>query len=353
MDESQQPQEISPGLLAVGVDDVAARTDDVGTGGKAFVIFCTRSVQAFLTNNTMQMAAAIAFYSFFSLFPLFFLTLISFDAFTNRQSQVDQLTTILGTFIPVSRQVIADSLNSATQSRAATGPIAVIGLVWASTAVFSCLRKGINTAWSVFKPRPFLKERLIDLALTGGAGFALVVMLLGSSILRSYAEDTKVTSPSIISGPVWLSALSFASTFMVLTVLYRFLPNRRVQTRNVLFGALVATIAFEIGKGAFFAYTQTRGDVNQVYGSLTAVVILLAWLYFSAVILLIGALIGAIYTQVVERGIVSPLAIWSLGAVPGAKHLRREWLPRLAARLRGKALPTKPEKPVESATHPR
>ena len=55
-----------------------------GRGGKAFVIFCAQATQNFLTNNSMQMAAAIAFYSFFSLFPLAFLTLLAFDLFDRR-----------------------------------------------------------------------------------------------------------------------------------------------------------------------------------------------------------------------------------------------------------------------------
>jgi membrane protein len=304
--------------------DDEALVAGVGTGGRAFVVVCARSVQQFLTNNSMQMAAAVAFYSFFSLFPLALLIILAFDFFVpvSTPLQEENFATAFGTFIPVSQGDIATTLDQAASNKEATGPLALIVLVWASTAVFATLRKGINTAWNVRTPRPWLKERVIDLTATALAGLLFLLLLIATTVIRSFAEGSS-TEAGLFSGPVWFTVTSLAITFFVLTLVYRFLPNRKVEVKNVLFGALVAAIVFEIAKAAFFAYTQTRADVNQVYGSLTTVAVLLGWLYTSAAIVLIGSLTAAIYTRLTEGKIVSHGDIWSFGILPGLRKLRR------------------------------
>lgn len=295
----------------------------LGTGGKAFVLFCARSVQVWLTSNAMQMAAAVAFYSFFSLFPMSLLIIFAFDLFAESDAlQQQHLARALGAFIPVSQDTIASSIQTAAGSKATSGPLALAGLVWASTAAFATLRKGINTSWSMHVPRPFLKERLIDLTATAGAGILFLLLLISTSAIRTVADGTSTTI-GIFAAPTWLALPSFLITFGAFSFLYWFLPNRRVRYRDVLFGAFVAALAFEIAKGAFFLYTQTRANVDIIYGPWTGLAVLLGWLYTSAVILLIGALVAAIYSRLVALSICSHADIWSFAVVPGLRILRR------------------------------
>lgn len=298
---------------------------DLGAGGRAFVLFCARQTQYFLTNNSMQMAAAIAFYSFFSLFPLSILIILAFDFFVNETAlQQVELQRALGTFIPVSQETIADAVRRAVESADITAPLAIVGLAWASTAVFATLRKGINTAWDVRTPRSFLRERVIDLSFTIGAGMVFTGLLLSNTIIRAFAETNNPAEISgLLAGPAYLAVSTWVLTFFALITLYRFLPNTHVQIKNVLFGALIASLAFEIAKGSFFYYTRARADVTQVYGEFTSVAVLLGWLYLSAAIVLIGGLIASIHTRLVEQGIVTQLDIWTLGVAPAAAKLRR------------------------------
>ncbi|MSQ25286.1 MAG: YihY/virulence factor BrkB family protein [Dehalococcoidia bacterium] len=304
-------------------EDAIAR--DLGTGGRAFVVFCARSTQVFLTNNNMQMAAAIAFYSFFSLFPLSLLIILVYDVFQPQATAPEQahLARALGAFIPVSQDVIASSIKTAVESRVATGPLALGTLVWASTAMFATLRKGINSAWNLRVPRPWLRERVIDLAATTGAGLLFMALLIATAALREFAEDDSTAAIGLLSAPVWLSVSSLLMTFFAFTMVYRYLPNRPLKLRDVLFGALMAAIAFEIAKGVFFLYTQQRATVDSIYGPLTSGAVLLGWLYTSAAIVLIGALTAAIYTRLTERRIVTHMAIWTFGVWPGVKKAQR------------------------------
>lgn len=290
-------------------------------GFRGFVLFCAEMVRAWLTHNAMQMAAAIAFYSFFSLFPLALLIIMGYDLL-NPAGQVpeEQMTHVIGTFIPVSQGVIARTIQSVADrwDWRAAGPLALTGLVWASTAVFATLRKGINATWGIWTPRPFLKERFMDLSLTAGAGILFMAMLFSISMFRSFSE-----SDGVLGGPVWKSAASLALTFGTFSLIYWFLPNRRLRFKDIVFGAAVASMAFEVAKGFFLLYVARRQGVNQVYGDLTDVAVLLGWLYLSAALILIGSLITVIYTGLVQRGIASHADIWSFGLIPIIRKIRR------------------------------
>lgn len=308
-----------------GAGDGAGRPE-APVGGKFFVIFCARAVRQFLTNNSMQMAAAVAFYSFFSLFPLSLLIILGFNLFVSHTPIRDeQLTRVLGTFIPVSQDVLARTINSVASSWRATGPLAFLGLTWAATGVFATLRKGINTAWNIRTPRPFWSERIIDLSLTAGAGLIFSLLLISTSLIHLFADEPR----GLFGGPLWQSGVSLAVTLGAFSFIYWFLPNRTVPFRNVLFGAVIAAAAFEIAKGFFFLYIRERAAVDQVYGAFTSVAVLLGWLYVSAAIVLIGALIAAIYNRLIDLKTVSHSDVWSFGLLPGARRLRRLLLAQL------------------------
>ena len=301
---------------------------------RAFVVFCAKEVQEFLTNNSMQMAAALAFYSFFSLFPLSLLIIIGYDLFQPEGPIRDeQLTRVIGTFIPVSQTVIAQTVS--TGARTVTiGPLALLGLIWASTAVFATLRKGINVTWNVRVPRPFLRERFIDLTLTAGSGLLFMLLLYSTSVIRQFDDQT-----GVFGGAAWQSGLSLGITFIAFSFIFWFLPNRLVRFRDVLFGAAITAIAFEVAKAIFFNYTRQRGDLDQVYGSLSSVMLLMGWLYISAAIVLIGSLTSNIYTRLIQLQMVSHLDVWSFGMLPASRHLWRRWFPTPVKRRASPELP--------------
>ena len=269
-----------------------------------FVLFCADAVNDFLAKNCPYIAGAISFYTLFSSFPLA-LAIISVagyvlpgheDEFIARQ----QLVKDIGEVIPVSTSFIADTLQGVVNTRAITGIASILGLLWASTAAFSAIRKGINAAWGIKKTRPFLKERLIDLALVVGAGVLVVLILFAASIFGFFSEITSVLIPDVnISKSFWGIAAKIITavlSFLTFLILYRFLPNTRVSLNDVWLGSLLASMAFEGAKWGFVWYVTTFPIYNVVYGSVGAIMALLTWVYVSAIILLFGALITSRYT---------------------------------------------------------
>lgn len=325
-----EPKELPSGVLAEGS---AARPSETKGRSPLFVASCAKATQEFLTRNSMQMAAAIAFYSFFSLFPLCLLIILGYDLFVGGNGVQDEvLVRVIGAFIPVSQSEITATIQGVAEGWdwRATGPLALVGLIWASTAVFATIRKGINATWGIFTPRPFLRERVMDLTLTTSAGLLFMVLLYATTVLRSLVA----TDRGFLGGPAWQTFAVMPPTFIAFAFMYWFLPNRPVRFRDVLFGALIGAIAFEFAKSFFYSYTARRAGLNQVYGSLTSVAILLGWLYLSAAIVLIGSLICTVYVQLLAREIVSPLDVWSLGMLPLSRRgLRRLGLWRRRPRV--------------------
>ena len=137
-------------------------------------------VHDFLTFNVPHMAASIAFWGLFSMFPMVLAVIIitgdflSYDAFIER----------IGNAIPVSRDFITDTLINISNDWPYTGTVAVIGLVWASLAVFAATRKGINAAWAIFRPRSFMRERVIDFSLMLGSWLIFTLSLSITPIIE-------------------------------------------------------------------------------------------------------------------------------------------------------------------------
>ena len=267
-----------------------------------FILFCVDTVHDFYDKNCPYIAGAISFYALFALFPLMLATISVLGFVLGPRTPQEQLVLAkdIAEVLPISREYVGETVQGLVRTRAITGIFSVFGLLWAATAAFGAIRKGINAAWGIKRPRPFLKERLIDFALVVGAGMLmLAVLFTGPALdfLRQIADVLDVESKIVndyLEG--LLSSLSSPTTsFAAFLVLYRFLPNTQVRVKDVWVGALLASLAFEGVKWGFVYYVQTYLDYTVIYGSVGAVVALLTWVYLSAIIVLLGALVTSCY----------------------------------------------------------
>ena len=231
----------------------------------------------FLKKNCLQYAGAISFYTLFSLFPLS-LAIISITGFVlGPSTDQTQLAQKISEVVPVSAEFIGQTLQGMVNARAITGVAGVFGLLWAATAAFGSIRKGINTAWGITRTRHFLSERLIDFGLVLGAGLLMMVVLFTTPLLGLLKTVTEYFVPDeaqIAREFIWHLAAQLTSlllTVLTFLVLYRYLPNTRVRFSDVWVGALVAAVAFEGAKWGFVWYVRTFSVYNLVYGSVGAV----------------------------------------------------------------------------------
>jgi len=269
-----------------------------------FVLFCADAVNDFLGKNCPYVAGAIAFYTLFSLFPLVLAIISIWGFLLGPEIERTELARRIAEVIPVSTDFISETVHGVASARAITGAASVLGLLWASSAAFGAMRKGINAAWGIKRTRPFLKERLMDVGLVLGGGLLMILIMLITPTLTFLQEATVYVAPdadldrlfrvvSVVVSPV----LSFA-TFLIL---YRYLPNAKVAFKDVWLGALGASVAFDGAKWGFLWYVSKFPVYNIVYGSVGAVMALLTWVYVSSIILLFGALVTSRYAEFAAR----------------------------------------------------
>ena len=218
-----------------------------------FILFCTDAVNDFLGKNCPFIAGAISFYALFSFFPLV-LAIISVAGFVVGTSpRQAELARDMAEVIPISGDFISQTVEGVVAARAITGVVSVLGLLWAATAAFGAIRKGINAAWGISKTRPFLRERLMDFGLVLGAGLLMMAVLFITPIFAFAREITEVVAPEgePTSDRFWSLAAQLTTplmSFAAFLILYRFLPNTRVRLGDVWLGALLASAAFEGAK---------------------------------------------------------------------------------------------------------
>ena len=272
------------------------------------VLFCADVVNDFMSQNGPYIAAAISFYTLFAIFPLILavISVLSFMIGNNDAEYATKLIEEITDILPISSDLISREVSVVIKSRTITGLAGVLGLLWASTAVFAAIRKGINYLWGATKTRSFLKERLIDIGLALGAGiimlfvmFSLPVFILVVDIIGIVLTDINFNQDLIWQALTVI--LYFVITSTIFIMCYRYLPNTKVKFSDVWIGGFLASLAFNGSNWGFVWYMRTfPSTYNLVYGSLGAVLALLSWVYVSAIIVLVGALITSRYARYVE-----------------------------------------------------
>jgi membrane protein len=245
----------------------------------------------FARSNCPHVAAGIAYWTLFSLFPLS-LAGISILGYVY-PSPEDQGSIVEGIvkLVPVSVDYLAELIEDVTRSRGTLGGLAIVGLLWTGTAVFSAVRKGINHTWHIGRPHFFLLERAIDLAmllwvaLLAFIQVAIVTDLFGLASIPDSAERSAFWPVFKVLSE--LSALGI--TFGMFLLLYRYVPNTKVVWRDLWVGAAVGATLFQGVRIGFAWFLSNFGHFNLVYGSLGAVMAVLAWAYLAALAIMLGS----------------------------------------------------------------
>ena len=254
-------------------------------------------VNEYLGKNGPQLAAAISYYALFSLFPLILAFTLGMSFFL-QEDTIEDVAKRIATQVPVSQEAVSNVLNDTLESRGIAGALGAVGLFWAGSTVFSAIRKGVNATWGITRPRPFLRERTIDLSLMLAAAILMLVSIFSTAALSQLRElvdlITRETETQINADLFWErvgTLVAAALSFIVFMGVYWVLPNTRVSFLEALVGASIATFVFELVKNVFVWYVLNSSIYSTIYGSIGGVVALLTWVYASANILLFGSLL--------------------------------------------------------------
>jgi membrane protein len=254
------------------------------------------AAENWLDDQASSVSAALAFYCAFSLAPLLIIIVSIASWIVGAElanSYLESQVTLL--FGPQSAQVILAAMDSANSEEGvwATTLSAIMLLVGATT-VFAALQQVLQQIWGGHESLPrgwraFLRARLLSFGFILAIGFLLLVSLTlttALAALRGYATRHFEGLITLFAGMDFL--LSIALGTGLVSLMYRYLPARRLAWRHVLTGALVTALLFHLGRWAIGLYLG-RATQPTAYGAAASFAALLLWLYYSAQIFLFGA----------------------------------------------------------------
>jgi membrane protein len=260
-----------------------------------------------MEDEALSRGAAIAFYTATSIAPILLIVIAMAGLVFGREAAQGALTAQLSGLMG---QQTAELLQTAVakSGNPSSGTLAtVIGLVTviaAASGVFSEMQAALNAIWKA-KPEGTTMSRLIrarvaSLGLVAGLGFLLIASLAVSAAITALGDYLNAILPfgkTIAS--VLNTIISVALLSVLFAAIYKVLPDRRLEWRDVLVGAGVTAVLFTLGKSLIGWYIGSSA-VASTYGAAGAMIILLLWVYYSAQIFLLGAEFTKAYAN--QRG---------------------------------------------------
>lgn len=282
---------------------------------REIVAFLGETLRRCALHSIDTQSAALAYYSLFALTPVLLVILsIARRFFAEGQTRGEMVRQLQGLMGPDTGLAVAALLETTAAPGVEAVPIGTAGLVLlvlGATAVFIQLQEALNRVWEV-APRPgsvfgsLLKKRLVSFGLVVTVGFLLFVSLLLSAGLMALTDAISSRVPLRL-GLVTLGneVLSFLVLAVLLGLVYRILPDAKLEWRDVGLGAVVTSLLFSAGKWLIGFYLGRTTTASQ-FGVAGSLVVVLLWVYYESTILLFGAELTAVYSSRYRRRSVTP-----------------------------------------------
>lgn len=252
-----------------------------------------------------RLGAALAYYTIFSIAPLLLIAIAIAGIVFGREAVQGQVVAQLrGVMGQSTAESLQEMIRNAAKPKAGTIAtiIGVITLLFGASGVFQQLKDALNTIWNVepSKKGGFMvqvRQKFLSVTMVLGVGFLLLVSLVIDTAISTVGKYASHVLPG--GDAIWQTiqiAVSLAVVTFLFAMIFRYLPDTRIEWRDVWFGAGFTSILFVVGKFALGFYLG-RGSIGSSYGAAGSLIVLLVWVYWSAQILFFGAEFTQVYAR--------------------------------------------------------
>ena len=244
------------------------------------------SITRYAAHNCLALSASISFYAMFSFFPLLLLTISIFATVVGSSDvAATRMARMVSAVTPVGANIVMGWVRSVAQTKPLAWGIGIIALIWGARHVFNTLALSASIIWGRKGWRDVLLRQLVALLLVAFAA----LMLLGSLFLPQLFERLSAQAQLPIGNPlvVIVVFIPYAFSFITFTTVYLLTSPRYVPRRNVVLGAAIVSLTWEIAKNAFLGYIHMT-NISSAYGAIGGIIVLMTWVYCSAAIVLWG-----------------------------------------------------------------
>jgi membrane protein len=222
-----------------------------------------------------------------------------------RKAAVDYIVTIL----PPTESVVHRTyqiVDAVLAGRTSFGVIGLVLFLWISSRLIATLRASLKEIFDLPEERGIIEGKVFDLQMMIVAG-TLFVANTGITVILDAAQNLGIR---LIGSRwidvqtvqlVWARLLAFVFIFLMFLLIYRYLPKRRTPWRMALVAAVFTSLAWELLKGLFAIYVLHATSWQKVYGALVTPIILVLWIYYSAMVFILGGEIAHVYDLMRKR----------------------------------------------------
>ncbi|WP_269243616.1 YihY/virulence factor BrkB family protein [Flavobacterium limnophilum] len=265
-----------------------------------------KTYQEFDDDNAIKLSASLSYYTIFSLPPLLIIILSIFSFFFGREAVTGrffgQINGMVGNEAAIQIQETIKNIELSDNNTFAAAFGGILLLIGAS-GVFAEIQSSINYIWGL-KAKPdkglvkFIKNRLMSFSMIASVGFLLLVSLMVNTVMDVINARLLVYFPdsTIYLFYVLNILILFATTTMLFSIIFKTLPDGDIVWKDALIGSSFTSFFFMFGKFAIGFYLGSS-TVATVYGAAGSVIIILIWVYYSAIILYFGAEFTKVYAN--------------------------------------------------------
>ena len=275
-----------------------------------------KTVVDFIDDNCTTMAAALAYYTLFALPSLLLVVISAAGLVFGRQEVENKIQSEIETLVGkgAGTQVGAMVQHAAGSSSTIIGTaLGLLALAYSATTSFAQLQTALNTIWRV-EPDPnksgiinFFKTRLLSFFLVVGIAILFLAFLAVGAAISAAGKTATDWLPSGISQAAWYgieAAVSFIVFAFLFAALFKMLPDADLSWKQVRAGAIATALLFTVGKFLIGLYLGHTGAAS-AYGAAGSLVLVVLWVYYSSMIVLLGAEFTRAWSEA-HREVIQP-----------------------------------------------
>jgi membrane protein len=246
-------------------------------------------------DNATGLAAQLAYYFLLSLFPfiIFAVTMLGYTHIT-----ADDVLSLVDRYVPAEAlEPLEENIRDVLKARRGLLSFSILATIWSASRAMDAIVDALNRAYNVEEERPFLRAKVMGVALTFILIFIILISLtlpvLGQWIGRLLFTFLNVPTGFAVIWELTRWAFSFSVMIAGFAFIYYFAPNKRLKITAVAIGALFTASGWQIASLAFSFYVGNFANYSATYGSLGAVIVLMLWFYLVALIIIMGGELNA------------------------------------------------------------
>ena len=267
----------------------------------------------FVNDNGIKLSAALSYYTIFSLPPLLLIIIsisgIFFGANAVRGEIFGQINMLVGNEAALQIQNMIKNVTL-SNSNAFVTTIGVIVLFIGASGVFAEIQDSINYIWGI-KAKPnrgiikYIYNRLMSFSMIGSVGFLMLVGLIVNSLVDILNKRLVIIfhHNTFLLFYIMNLFIVFITITLLFSIIFKTLPDGKIAFRDCIIGASFTAFLFMIGKFAIGFYLG-KYNIGSIYGAAGSIIIILVWVYYSAIILYFGAEFTKVYALIHGKKII-------------------------------------------------